>query len=66
MDYYNWRRPHCHNDGMPPAKAEERPNQVSGFSWPLHVNIWYVYDKKVYTIFRTSLYAYREHTTPVL
>ncbi|TNH73244.1 hypothetical protein, partial [Aeromonas veronii] len=33
MDYYNWRRPHCHNDGMPPAKAEERPNQVSGFSW---------------------------------
>ncbi|WP_337898188.1 IS3 family transposase [Aeromonas veronii] len=32
MDYYNWRRPHCHNDGIPPAKAEERPNQVSGFS----------------------------------
>ncbi|MGN5076852.1 IS3 family transposase [Aeromonas veronii] len=32
MDYYNWRRPHCHNDGMPPAKAADRPNQVSGFS----------------------------------
>ncbi|MGL4891619.1 MAG: IS3 family transposase, partial [Aeromonas veronii] len=32
MDYYNWRRPHCHNDGIPPAKAEERPNQVFGFS----------------------------------
>ncbi len=32
MDYYNWRRPHQHNDGMPPAKAEDRPNQVSGFS----------------------------------
>ncbi|MFB2958446.1 IS3 family transposase, partial [Aeromonas jandaei] len=32
MDYYNWQRPHQHNDGMPPAKAEDRPNQVSGFS----------------------------------
>ncbi|AYV38760.1 IS3 family transposase [Aeromonas veronii] len=32
MDYYNWRRPHQHNDGMTPAKAEVRPNQVSGFS----------------------------------
>jgi len=32
MDYYNWRRPHRHNDRMPPAKAEIRPNQVSGFS----------------------------------
>ncbi|WP_421239486.1 IS3 family transposase [Aeromonas enteropelogenes] len=32
MDYYNWRRPHQHNDGIPPAKAEVRPNQVSGFS----------------------------------
>ncbi len=32
MDYYNWRRPHQYNDGIPPAKAEERPNQVSGFS----------------------------------
>ncbi|MGL5526288.1 MAG: hypothetical protein ACRDCY_21405, partial [Aeromonas veronii] len=28
MDHYNWRRPHQHNDGIPPAKAEERPNQV--------------------------------------
>ncbi|MGL5849120.1 MAG: IS3 family transposase, partial [Aeromonas veronii] len=33
MDHhYNWRRPHHHNDGMQPAKAEERPNQVFGFS----------------------------------
>ncbi|ATY82521.1 IS3 family transposase [Aeromonas veronii] len=32
MDYYNWRRPHQHNDGIPPAKAEIRPNQASGFS----------------------------------
>ncbi|MGY3949859.1 integrase core domain-containing protein, partial [Aeromonas allosaccharophila] len=32
MVYYNWRRPHHHNDGIPPAKAEVRPNQVSGFS----------------------------------
>ncbi|MER0508350.1 IS3 family transposase [Aeromonas veronii] len=32
MDYYNWRRPHQHNDGIPPAKAEIWPNQVSGFS----------------------------------
>lgn len=32
MDYYNWRRPHQHNDGIPPAKAGDRPNQVSGFS----------------------------------
>jgi len=32
MNYYNWRRPHQHNDGIPPAKAETRPNQVSGFS----------------------------------
>ncbi len=21
MDYYNWRCPHQHNDGMPPAKV---------------------------------------------
>lgn len=32
MDYYNWRRSHQHNDGIPPARAEDRPNQVSGFS----------------------------------
>ncbi|WP_429034037.1 integrase core domain-containing protein, partial [Aeromonas veronii] len=24
MDYYNWRRPHQYNDGIPPAKAEVR------------------------------------------
>ena len=32
MDYYNWRRPHQHNDGIPPAEAENRLNSVSGFS----------------------------------
>ncbi|MGL6508712.1 IS3 family transposase [Aeromonas hydrophila] len=32
MDYYNWRRPHQHNDEIPPAKAEGRPNQVYRFS----------------------------------
>lgn len=32
MDYYNWRRPNHHNDRILPAKAEERPSQVSGFS----------------------------------
>ena len=32
MDYYNWRRPHRHNDGIPPAKAEDQPNQASGLS----------------------------------
>lgn len=32
MDYYNWQRPHQHNDGVPPAEAENRPNKVSGFS----------------------------------
>ncbi|WP_324035543.1 IS3 family transposase [Aeromonas caviae] len=32
MDYYNWRRPHQHNDGIPPAEAENRLNCVSGFS----------------------------------
>ncbi|MDE8811338.1 IS3 family transposase, partial [Aeromonas hydrophila] len=26
MDYYNWRRPHQHNDGIPPAEAENRLN----------------------------------------
>jgi len=31
MDYYNWRRPHQHNDGIPPAEAENRSNNVSGF-----------------------------------
>ncbi len=32
MDYYNWRRPHQHNDGIAPAEAEMRLNYVSGFS----------------------------------
>lgn len=32
MDYYNWQRPHQHNDGVPPAEAENRSKQVSGFS----------------------------------
>ncbi len=32
MDYYNWQRPHQHNDGVPPAIAENRPNRMSGFS----------------------------------
>lgn len=32
MDYYNWRRPHQYNNGMPPAKAEEQPNLLSGIS----------------------------------
>jgi len=32
MNYYNWRRPHQHNDGIPPAEAENRLNSVSGFS----------------------------------
>ncbi len=32
MNHYNWRRPHHHNNGIPPAKAEKWPNQVSGFS----------------------------------
>ncbi|MGY4014300.1 IS3 family transposase [Aeromonas molluscorum] len=32
MDYYNWRRPHQHNDGIAPAEAAKRLNYVSGFS----------------------------------
>lgn len=32
MDYYNWRRPHQFNDGVPPAKAELQPNFLSGIS----------------------------------
>lgn len=35
MNYYNWRRPHQHNNGIPPAEAEKLLNYVSGFSWPL-------------------------------
>jgi len=32
MDYYNWRRPHQFNDGVPPAKAENPSNLMSGIS----------------------------------
>jgi putative transposase len=32
MDYYNWRRPHQFNAGVPPAKAELQPNFLSGIS----------------------------------
>lgn len=32
MNYYNWRRPHQFNNGMPPAKAEGQPNLLSGIS----------------------------------
>ncbi|WP_407332108.1 IS3 family transposase [Enterovibrio sp. 27052020O] len=32
MSYYNWKRPHSYNGGLPPAKAENRPNLLSGMS----------------------------------
>lgn len=32
MGYYYWERPHSHNDGIPPAKAENQPNILSGIS----------------------------------
>ncbi len=32
MDYYNWRRPHQFNEGIPPAKAENPSNSMSGIS----------------------------------
>ncbi len=32
MTYYNWERPHQHNDGVPPAKAEENLILLSGNS----------------------------------
>lgn len=32
MDYYNWRRPHQYNKGVPPAKAETQPKILSGIS----------------------------------
>ena len=32
MDYYNWRRPHQFNNGVPPAKAENPSNLMSGIS----------------------------------
>lgn len=31
MTYYNWRRPHQANSGLPPAVAEENLKSVSGF-----------------------------------
>jgi putative transposase len=32
MGYYNQQRPHRHNDGLSPVKAEEKLNVVSGIS----------------------------------
>lgn len=32
MDYYNWKRPHQYNAGLPPAKAEEKLKLLSGIS----------------------------------
>ena len=32
MDYYNWYRPHHFNNGVPPAKAENLTNLLSGIS----------------------------------
>lgn len=32
MNYYNWRRPHSHNDMQAPALAEEKLNSLSGIS----------------------------------
>lgn len=32
MNDYNWRRPHQHNDGIPPAEAEKGLNCVSRLS----------------------------------
>jgi len=32
MDYYNWRRPHQYNKGVPPAKAENLSKILSGIS----------------------------------
>jgi transposase InsO family protein len=29
--YYNWRRPHTANGGLPPAVAEGKPNLLSSF-----------------------------------
>jgi len=30
MERYNWQRPHQYNDGIPPSKAEEKLNLLSG------------------------------------
>ncbi len=32
MQRYNWLRPHQYNDGVPPARAEEKLNVLSGIS----------------------------------
>ncbi|MDW7548437.1 IS3 family transposase [Pseudoalteromonas peptidolytica] len=32
MNYYNWRRPHSHNNMQAPAVAEEKLNSLSGIS----------------------------------
>lgn len=32
MSYYNWQRPHTANDGLAPAKAEEKLKSLSGIS----------------------------------
>lgn len=32
MDYYNWRRPHQFNDGVPPAIAEDPSKTMSGIT----------------------------------
>ncbi len=32
MQRYNWKRPHQYNKGLPPAKAEEQLNLLSGIS----------------------------------
>ncbi|RJE77053.1 transposase [Pseudoalteromonas sp. MSK9-3] len=32
MNYYNWSRPHSHNDMKAPAVAEEKLNSLSGIS----------------------------------
>ena len=56
MDYYNWRRPHQHNGGIPPAEAENRSNRVSGFCWPLHpTRNWDIAKQKVEEIKQKKL-----------
>lgn len=32
MHHYNWVRPHQYNDGLAPAKTEEKLKTVSGIS----------------------------------
>lgn len=32
MNYYNWHRPHSHNQMVAPAVAEEKLNSLSGIS----------------------------------